>query len=76
MTIIAFVSMFRKLLCIMNLYEYFGRVINKEIGSLALMRELGLTKDTYFRYIREYKKNIITDCSALDEKIKGAENDD
>lgn len=34
----------------------YERVINKEIGSLALMRELGLTKDTYFRYVREYKK--------------------
>lgn len=31
------------------------RVERKEIGSLALMRELGLKKDTYFRYVREYK---------------------
>lgn len=27
-----------------------------EIGSLALMRKLGLNRDTYFRYVREYKK--------------------
>lgn len=33
------------------------RVVNGEIGSLALMRELGLQRDTYFRYVREYKIN-------------------
>lgn len=33
----------------------YRRVIDGEIGTLALMRELGLKKDTYFRYIREYK---------------------
>lgn len=32
------------------------RVINGEIGSLALQRELNLNRDTYFRYVREYKK--------------------
>lgn len=32
------------------------RVVNGEIGSLALMRELGLNKDTYFRYVREYRE--------------------
>lgn len=37
--------------------EHYKRVVDGEIGSLALMRELGLTKDTYFRYVREYKKN-------------------
>ena len=31
------------------------RVERGEIGSLALMRELGLQRDTYFRYVREYK---------------------
>lgn len=36
--------------------RYYKRVVDGEIGSLALMRELGLTKDTYFRYVREYKK--------------------
>lgn len=35
---------------------HYERVVNGEIGSLALMRELGLHKDTYFRYVREYKK--------------------
>lgn len=35
--------------------EHYSRVVNGEIGSLALMRELGLNKDTYFRYVREYK---------------------
>ena len=34
----------------------YERVLNRELGSLALMRELGLTKDTYFRYVREYKR--------------------
>ena len=33
----------------------YKRVVNGEIGSLALMRELGLNRDTYFRYVREYK---------------------
>lgn len=37
--------------------KQYQRVINKEIGSLALMRELGLLHDTYFRYVREYKKD-------------------
>jgi DNA invertase Pin-like site-specific DNA recombinase len=36
--------------------EQYNRVANKEIGSMALMRELGLSKDTYFRYVREYRK--------------------
>lgn len=35
--------------------EQYQRVIDKQIGSLALMRELGLNRDTYFRYVREYK---------------------
>lgn len=37
--------------------KHYERVVKGEIGSLALMRELGLNKDTYFRYVREYKKN-------------------
>lgn len=34
----------------------YQKVINKELGTLELQRKLGLNKDTYFRYIREYKK--------------------
>lgn len=34
----------------------YQRVVCGEIGSLALMRELGLNRDTYFRYVREFKK--------------------
>ena len=46
----------------------YQRVLNGEIGSLALMRELKLQKDTYFRYVREYKqaqakKNETPECS-------------
>ena len=37
--------------------EQYKRVIDGQIGSLALMRELGLNRDTYFRYVREYKAN-------------------
>jgi DNA invertase Pin-like site-specific DNA recombinase len=37
---------------------HYTRVINKEIGSLALMRELGINRDTYFRYVREYKAAV------------------
>lgn len=36
--------------------EHYQRVVEGKIGSLALMRELGLNKDTYFRYVREYKQ--------------------
>lgn len=35
----------------------YQRVLNKKIGSLALMRELGLNRDTYFRYVREFKQD-------------------
>lgn len=35
----------------------YSRVLSGEIGSLALQRELDLNKDTYFRYVREYKKD-------------------
>lgn len=37
--------------------KHYKRVIDGEIGSLALMRELKLNRDTYFRYVREYKQN-------------------
>lgn len=33
----------------------YQRVINGELRSTELMRELGLNEDTYYRYIREYK---------------------
>lgn len=33
----------------------YQRVLYGEIGSLALMRELQLNRDTYFRYVREFK---------------------
>lgn len=35
--------------------KHYHRVVAGEIGTLALMRELGLNKDTYFRYVREYR---------------------
>lgn len=35
--------------------EQYKRVIKKEIGTLALMREMNLNRDTFFRYVREYK---------------------
>ncbi len=35
--------------------EQYKKVIKKEIGTLALMRELNLNRDTFFRYVREYK---------------------
>ena len=35
--------------------EQYERVKRKEIGTLALMRELGLNRDTFFRYIRELR---------------------
>lgn len=36
--------------------KHYSRVVNGEIGSLKLMRELGLSHNTYFRYVREFKK--------------------
>lgn len=36
--------------------KQYERVLQGEIGTLELQRELGLNKDTFFRYIREYKK--------------------
>lgn len=33
----------------------YERVLSGEIGTLALQRELGLNRDTFFRYAREYK---------------------
>ena len=39
--------------------EHYKRVLSGEIGTLALQRELNLHKDTYFRYIREYKKKYL-----------------
>lgn len=36
--------------------EAYQRVARGEIGSLALMRELGLNQTTYFRYVSEWKK--------------------
>lgn len=38
---------------------HYKRVVDGKIGSLALMRELGLNRDTYFRYVREYKKKYV-----------------
>lgn len=35
--------------------EQYARIECGEIGTLALMRELGLSHDTFFRYIRELK---------------------
>jgi DNA invertase Pin-like site-specific DNA recombinase len=34
----------------------YERVLSGEIGTLALQRELNLNRDTFFRYVREYKK--------------------
>lgn len=42
----------------------YKRVLSGEIGTLALQRKLNLNRDTYFRYVREYKKaHIITETS-------------
>jgi DNA invertase Pin-like site-specific DNA recombinase len=40
--------------------KQYSRVASGEIGSLALMRELGLKRDTYFRYVREAKINAVS----------------
>ena len=33
----------------------YQRVVDNEFGSLQLMRELGMSHNTYFRYVREFK---------------------
>jgi len=37
--------------------KYYGRVVRGEIGSVALMRELDMNRNTFFRYVREYKES-------------------
>ena len=44
----------------------YQKVLSGKSGSLELMRSLGLNKDTYFRYVREYKKQM--DCIEISEK--------
>jgi len=44
----------------------FSRVERGEIRSCDLMRELGLTQYTYFRYVREYKMNPAPESSGID----------
>lgn len=36
----------------------YQKVINNEMTTTQLMKYLGLNKDTYFRYVREYKKGL------------------
>lgn len=33
---------------------------NTQIGSLELMRQLKMKKSTYFKYVDEYKQNLIS----------------
>lgn len=37
--------------------KHYQKVINGELGSLELMRELKMKKATYYRYVNEYKAN-------------------
>lgn len=37
--------------------EEYQKVINGSLTTTQLMKSLGLNKDTYFRYVREYKAN-------------------
>jgi len=41
----------------------YERVERGEIGSLALMRELGMNRDTYFRNVRERKADTVLESS-------------
>lgn len=41
---------------------HYKRVERGEIGTIALMRELGFNKDTYFRYVREYRNGKKENC--------------
>lgn len=37
--------------------KHYQKVINGELGSLELMRELKMKKATYYRYVKEYRNN-------------------
>lgn len=37
--------------------KYYNRVEKGEIGTLEMMRELNMSKSTYFRYVNEYKNS-------------------
>ncbi len=39
----------------------YQKVINGEMKTTELMKSLELNKDTYFRYVREYKKDVLKD---------------
>lgn len=39
----------------------YQKVINGEMKTTELMKSLELNKDTYFRYVREYKKDALKD---------------
>lgn len=52
--------------------HYYEKVVNGEIGSLALMRKLELKKDTYFRYVKEYKLTHGENKSCKEVEKKGA----
>lgn len=38
--------------------KQYQRVVNGEIGSMELQRELQMKRDTYFRYVREYRRDF------------------
>ena len=40
----------------------YQKVVNKELTTTELMRNLQLNKDTYFRYVREYKAELKNEC--------------
>lgn len=44
-----------------ELAKQYNKVIKGEIGSLELMRQLKMKKSTYFKYVGEYKQNLIND---------------
>ena len=46
--------------------EHYARVRRGEIGTLALWRELGLDRNTFFRYVREAKQNISEEIEVVE----------
>ncbi len=49
----------RRIMAKEDFAKEYERVLAGKIGSLALMRELGLSHNTFFRYVKEYKEENI-----------------
>lgn len=47
----------KRIMSALDFAKQYKKVENGQMGSLELMRKLGMKKATYFRYVKEYKLN-------------------